>query len=122
MIRATLLTLALALWSSLALAQENVTSAQGATLRGLDRVTGTLVDITLAAGEMRQFGRLQVTLGECRYPTADPSSNAYAYLSIFDSGSQQAQVFQGWMIAASPALNALDHPRYDIWVLRCNTA
>ncbi|MFT6104088.1 MAG: hypothetical protein ACJA1E_000503 [Paracoccaceae bacterium] len=122
MIRATLLTLALALWSSLALAQENVTSAQGATLRGLDRVTGTLVDITLAAGEMRQFGRLQVTLGECRYPTADPSSNAYAYLSIFDAGSQQAQVFQGWMIAASPALNALDHPRYDIWVLRCNTA
>jgi len=30
-------------------------------------------------------------------------------------------VFKGWMIASSPALNALDHPRYDVWVLRCIT-
>jgi len=25
------------------------------------------------------------------------------------------------MIASSPALNALDHPRYDVWVMRCTT-
>jgi hypothetical protein len=23
------------------------------------------------------------------------------------------------MIASSPAISALDHPRYDVWVLRC---
>ncbi|MGB0800115.1 MAG: DUF2155 domain-containing protein, partial [Planktomarina sp.] len=28
----------------------------------------------------------------------------------------------GWMVASSPALNALEHPRYDIWVLRCKTS
>ncbi|MGB0439332.1 MAG: DUF2155 domain-containing protein [Paracoccaceae bacterium] len=31
-------------------------------------------------------------------------------------------VFEGWIIASSPALNAMDHARYDVWVLRCNTA
>ena len=30
-------------------------------------------------------------------------------------------VFSGWMIASSPALNALDHARYDVWVMRCKT-
>lgn len=24
------------------------------------------------------------------------------------------------MTASSPALSALDHPRYDVWVLRCD--
>ncbi|MGB1970407.1 MAG: DUF2155 domain-containing protein, partial [Paracoccaceae bacterium] len=27
--------------------------------------------------------------------------------------------FMGWMVASSPALNPLDHRRYDVWVLRC---
>ena len=30
-------------------------------------------------------------------------------------------VFVGWMIATSPALSAMDHPRYDVWVLNCVT-
>jgi hypothetical protein len=33
-----------------------------------------------------------------------------------------APVFQGWLIGSAPALHALDHPRYDVWVLRCNNA
>ena len=28
-------------------------------------------------------------------------------------------LFSGWMYASSPGLNALEHPVYDIWVIRC---
>ncbi len=28
-------------------------------------------------------------------------------------------VFKGWMFASSPALNALEHPVYDVWVIDC---
>jgi hypothetical protein len=59
-----------------------------------------------------------VTLRECRYPAEDPSSNAFAYLTITDRTQTQV-VFDGWMIADSPALSALDHQRYDVWVIRC---
>ncbi len=31
-------------------------------------------------------------------------------------------IFVGWMIASAPALNALDHPRYDVWMLSCLTS
>ena len=32
------------------------------------------------------------------------------------------QIFKGWMFASSPALSALDHPRYDVWVLSCSSS
>jgi len=33
-----------------------------------------------------------------------------------------AAEFSGWMFADSPALSALDHPRYDLWVINCTTS
>lgn len=30
-------------------------------------------------------------------------------------------IFRGWMFASSPALNPLEHPVYDVWVIDCNT-
>ncbi len=32
------------------------------------------------------------------------------------------RIFTGWMFASSPALNALEHPVYDVWVIDCKTA
>lgn len=92
-----------------------------AKLRGLDKVTGQTHDFDLAAGQTVDFGRLQLRLGECRYPAADPSSDAYAELTITDSRAN-GTVFSGWMIASSPAISALDDPRYDVWVISCNKA
>lgn len=91
----------------------------GAVLRGLDKVTGRTTDIVLALGESARFGRLEVRLGECRYPAGNPAADAYAQIIISDLVRRQV-VFSGWMIASSPALSALDDARYDIWVVSCN--
>jgi hypothetical protein len=95
-----------------------VASAPGALLRGLDKSSGTTTDIPLMIGDTKSFGRLSISLTDCRYPVADPGSNAYAQLIVFDPG-QDRPAFDGWMVATSPALSALDDARYDIWVLRC---
>lgn len=116
---ALLPTLFLAFVAPPAVAQ-NVTTAPAAILRGLDKVDGSLTDIELATGQSHNYGRLNITLGECRYPEGNPSGNAYAMLTIHEQGTE-APIFSGWMIAATPALNALDHARYDVWVLRCKT-
>ena len=99
---------------------QNVSTAPAAVLRGLDKVDGRLTDMELASGQTRAYGRLSITLGECRYPVGNPSGNAYTYLTIHEQ-DVDAPIFSGWMIAATPALNALDHARYDVWVLRCKT-
>lgn len=118
MIRAALASLLL--FAMPAWAQEDATVGTQATLRGLDKHAGTSVDLSLRTGETVALGWLQITLAECRYPTANPSGDAFAWLVIREDAGAPA-IFEGWMIASSPALNALDHGRYDVWVLNCTT-
>lgn len=103
-----------------AAAQQGASSAPGASMRLMDKISGDVIDFDLRNNESRNFDRLTVHLQECRYPTGNPSGEAFAFLSI-SSGQDAAPVFEGWMIASSPALNAMDHARYDVWVLRCIT-
>lgn len=116
MIRAALL---LALFASPVSAQE-FTDADGGILRWLDKLTGETADIELAPGQEAVSGRLTIRLDSCRYPSDNPTSDAEAHLTIREEGIT-APVFDGWMIASSPGLSALDHPRYDVWALRCVT-
>jgi len=121
--RAFLLLLALALP---AVAQEEpaepagpeFTDSQGAELRFLDKLTSETGDVALGVGQAAKFGRLVVQLDSCRYPTDNPASDAEAHLTILEE-TTNTQLFAGWMLASSPALSALDHPRYDVWVLNC---
>ncbi|MBO9455965.1 DUF2155 domain-containing protein [Paracoccus sp. R12_1] len=99
---------------------QDVARAGGALLRVLDKVSGRTADLELQVGDAVRHGRLEVRLGECRYPASDPSSDAFAQLTIADL-SQNVTLFSGWMIASSPALSALDDARYDVWVISCQS-
>jgi len=112
--------LALALLAAGPAAAQQVTAAPGGILRWLDKVTGETADIELADGQAAISGRLTIQLDECRYPSANPASDAFAHLTVMEEGQAQP-AFSGWMVASSPALSALEHPRYDVWVLRCLT-
>lgn len=93
----------------------------GAVLRGLDKMTGRVSEIAMAVGTTRQYERLEISLLACRRPGPGESEDAFAYLVIRDLRKPEPD-FRGWMLASSPALSALDHPRYDVWVARCNTS
>ena len=90
----------------------------GAILKTLDKVSSAVTEITVPAGDTVEIGSLRVRLGQCRFPPSNPAGEAYAWIEITEPGVD-GPVFAGWMIASSPALNALDHPRYDVWVVRC---
>lgn len=92
----------------------------GATvsLRALDKMLGQPTDIELSIGQTVVFGRVAIRVMECRYPAADPDGDAFALLEVLDLEGET--LFDGWMIASSPALNALEHSRYDVWVLGCS--
>lgn len=107
------------------MAEDTITSvtaavAPAAQLRGLDRTVGETTDFTVAVGETVVLGGVAIQLSECRYPADNPASDAFAHLRIADLDGRS--LFDGWMIASSPALMALEHPRYDVWVLSCSTS
>ncbi|MDP4891087.1 DUF2155 domain-containing protein [Cypionkella sp.] len=103
-----------------ALAQD-VADAAAAKLRVLDKLTGEVSDLTLAQGQSKTIGRLTVRMDDCRYYLENPAQEAFVHLTILDAASTTPD-FDGWMTASSPALSALDHPRYDVWPLRCDVA
>ena len=117
-IRASVLALALCATSVVA---EPTSNGQGAILRALDKTSGQTVDLSIPSGQVATIGRLNVVVNECRYPEGNPSGDAYAEIEVSETG-HAGVVFSGWMIASAPALNAMEHQRYDIWVMRCITS
>ncbi len=114
---AFLLAMMAALMGAEAAAAEFV-DAQGGVIRWLDKLTGQTGDMELQRGQSASNGRLTIQLDSCRYPADNPAAEAEAHLTVLESG-RDTPVFAGWMLASSPALSAMEHPRYDVWVLRC---
>jgi len=92
-----------------------------AILQGMDKVSGRIVKIEAPVGQSVRFGTLEIIVRTCRkHPPEDPPESA-AFIDIWEikTGEPAASLFRGWMFASSPALSALEHPVYDIWVSDC---
>ncbi|UTW50325.1 DUF2155 domain-containing protein [bacterium SCSIO 12827] len=90
-------------------------------LQGLDKVTARVSTLEARVGEVVRFGTLEIIARSCdKRPPEEPPESA-AFLDIWEirPGEPAISLFRGWMFASSPALNALEHPVYDIWVLDC---
>jgi len=97
-------------------------------LRALDKVTATTKDYTVEIGETLKYGSLSIDAVHCEKRPPEELPETFAFLKIRDAkldgtGSQgeEETVFSGWMFASRPALSALDHGVYDIWVIGCKT-
>ena len=92
-----------------------------AVLRGLDKVTGRVTTLNAPVGEPIRFGALEIIVRTCdkRPPEEPPESAAFLEITESKEGSAKANLFHGWMFASSPALSAMDHAVYDVWVLDC---
>lgn len=92
-------------------------------LGGLDKVAARVNTVSGKVGSSVKFGTLEIVARTCiSRPPEETPENA-AFLEIYQlGGKDKPKVFSGWMFASSPALSALDHPVYDIWVLRCENS
>jgi len=92
-----------------------------AILQGLDKITARVTPIKAPLGQVVRFGTLEIVARTCdkRPPEEPPESAAYLEIRELRPGEQPTKVFAGWMFASSPALSALEHPVYDVWVTDC---
>lgn len=108
---------------ALFLASSGVASAKTiAVLQGLDKTTARVSTFAAEAGTTVHFGTLSITVRDCRKhpPEEDPESAAYLDIDeVYPGQAQPKHWFSGWMFASSPAVSALEHPVYDVWVLDC---
>jgi len=92
-----------------------------AKLQGMDKVTARISSFDAPIGEAVRYGSLEIIVRSCRKrpPEEQPESAAYLEISEIRPGKPNRKVFDGWMFASSPALSAMEHPVYDIWVVDC---
>ncbi len=95
-----------------------------AVLQGLDKVTGRVQKIDAPVGATIHFGTLEIVARTCRKRPPEEQPESAAFLDIWEIKPDEpaTSLFRGWMFASSPALSALEHPVYDIWVLDCVNA
>jgi hypothetical protein len=95
-----------------------------AKLQGLDKITARVSTIEATVGQPVAFGALEITVRACdkRPPEEPPESAAYVEIVERQANEEPKPIFSGWMFASSPAVSAMEHPVYDIWVLDCMSA
>jgi len=100
--------------------QKNIVT-NGVTLQGLDKQTARVFIIDAAIGKVVEFGTLKITVHHCEKTPLDDRQESIAFVSITEEKTKNKphQLYSGWMFASSPALSALDHPVYDVWIKGC---
>jgi hypothetical protein len=92
-----------------------------AVFSGLDKITGRIINFEVAVNETVRFGALEVTPRACytRPPTENANTDGFVEVDELTLQGELRRIFTGWMFAASPGLNAVEHPIYDVWLADC---
>ncbi len=95
-----------------------------AVLQGLDKVTARVSTFEAPVGDTVRFGTLEIIARSCdKKPPEEPPESA-VFLDVWEVRPNEPalSVYRGWMFASSPALSAMEHPVYDVWVIDCKNA
>ena len=92
----------------------------GVLMRSVDKVTGRTDTFEIENNKPYQLGNLRITTQRClKKPPEEPPENL-AFILVEEENDQTFSViFNGWMFSSNPAISAMEHPVYDIWVLEC---
>ncbi len=92
-----------------------------ARIRALDKVTARLTAFDIRVGEAKRFGTLSILVEACLTNPPSQTPEDRAFIRIVDNPlkSAEAEVFGGWMFSSSPALHALEHAIFDVWLVSC---
>jgi hypothetical protein len=107
-----------------ALAPKPAAPITGAVLQGLDKLVARVHEIEAPLNKPTKLDTLTILVRQCTVapPEAPPEAAAFLEISEQRPGEEARKVFNGWMFASSPALSAMEHPLYDVWVIGCKTS
>ena len=91
-------------------------------LQALDKSTARTVTFEAKVGTTIEYGSLFIKIQSCRKSEPLEKPESASFLQIWEvplNAEKSEWIFSGWMFASSPALSAMDHPVYDVWVLDC---
>ena len=107
---------------------------------GLNRETGQSMRFRVAVGKAVNYDQITINLKNCFRSNPDEPRESWAYVDVIDNGEPprpqlavlaqrnrakmreangRKLIKQGWIIASSPDVTAIDHPFLDVFLLQC---
>lgn len=92
-----------------------------AQMQAMDKITGRVSVIEAPVNSEIRFGSFSIVVRACKTRPPEETPENYAFVDVVDNynGENPVNIFKGWMLSSSPALNAVEHPIYDVWLLQC---
>lgn len=92
-----------------------------AQMQAMDKITGRVSMIDVPVGGEVKFGTFSVVVRACITRTEDEIPENSAFVDVTDKSfdKEEFNIFKGWMFSSSPAVNAVEHPIYDVWLIKC---
>lgn len=92
-----------------------------AQLQAMDKITGKVSIVEVPVNGRAEYGTFSIVVRSCKTRSPEETPENFAYVDVVDNYQTEnpVNIFRGWMMSSSPALNAVAHPIYDVWLLKC---
>lgn len=92
-----------------------------ALMQAMDKVTGRVNKITVPVKSKVTFGDFSLVLRACKKRPAEETPENFAFIDVTDKsfGTDEYNIFRGWVLSSTPGISAIEHPIYDVWLLEC---
>ena len=96
--------------------------AKVARMQAMDKITGRVSVIEVPINSEVKFGSFSIVVRSCKTRPPEETPENKAFVDVVDSYNSEnpVNIFKGWMFSSSPSVNAVEHPIYDVWLLKCH--
>lgn len=92
-----------------------------AQMQAMDKITGRVNLIEVPVNGEVKFGTFSVVVRSCKTRSEEEIPENFAFVDVTDKSfdKEEFNIFKGWMFSSSPAVHAVEHPIYDVWLIKC---
>jgi hypothetical protein len=88
-----------------------------ALVRIMNKDAGKVQEIKIPVNQNVDFEKIHVSIRACKQSDPFDAENFFAFVEI--SEQDKGIIFSNWMNRNEPGENPLQHPDYDLWLVKC---
>ncbi len=88
-----------------------------AVVRVMNKDAGKVYEVKIPVGDEAQFEKLFVNVRACMQSDPFDAEDFWGFFEI--SEMDKGRIFSNWMSRNEPGQNPLQHPDYDVWLVKC---
>ncbi|MBE6467858.1 MAG: DUF2155 domain-containing protein [Alphaproteobacteria bacterium] len=92
-----------------------------AHIQAMDKITGRVSELNIPVNGLANFGTFSILVRKCVTKSPEETPENTAFIDVVDNYQSEnpVNIFKGWMFSSTPGINSVEHPIYDIWLLKC---